>query len=197
MRHFTVQTKQRPVKTLLIALSLLAFSPFCSGQIVPDVENVKKYPDELVSDRSLMNYTIYKPYTKIGCSFKMRQVSKTSQRTVFVNEDETIKMSFAFFDAGKLPFLNVEDRGMESAYKFFVFDSIARVKAKQPPITVFKNDTTNGIIYYREAGQQKSNVYLVGTTGNIISLILFSAIGEDAINYLGEMHMSYKLNLKD
>ena len=184
------------MKSLLSASCLIMLTLFCNGQTLPDVGSVMKYPHELVSDTSLMNYTVYKPNTAIACKYPIRQVSKTIQRTVFMSEDDSLKMSFAFFDVEKLPFFDIADSSLENSYKFFAWDSAYRVKNHLPGLTIIKSDPVRGIIYYQEKTAEKTNLYLVGTKNKIVSLILFSKKDLQPEKVMGDMGMSFSLNSK-
>ena len=192
-----IHTNPSNMKQLLLFTLTLLFGLTGNAQSPADIESTLKYPDELVFDKSWMNYTIYKPNTSIACKYPMKQVSKTQQRTVFVNKDSSLKMSFAFFDLKKLPFYVESDSHNQAAYKFFASDSVARSKAYTADIKIVEADTSRGILYYSENVAQKTKFYLVGTDGNTFSIIMVAGKELDIEKLKGDMHMSYKLNLKD
>ena len=185
------------MKTLFNFLLLMFFSILCNGQLTNDMDAVLKYPDDLVFDKSLMSYTVYKPNTSIACTYPIRQVSKNAQRTVFMSTGDTLKMSFAFFDLEKLPFYNSSDSAFQAAYKFYNWDSTARAKANMPALSIVQSDKEKGILYYREMAGDITRLYLVGTKNKLISLILFSSKDLDTKKHMGNMEMSFKLNSKE
>jgi hypothetical protein len=184
------------VRYYLIIFFFLTCNLTVNAQL-SDIEATLKYPDELVFDKSLMSHTVYKPNTSIACRYEMRQVSKTLQRTVFMSEGDSVKMSFAFFDLQKLPFHNNSDTAFESARKFYIWDSSARATANMPAVSVVSTDKTKGILYYREMSGDKTKLYLVGAKNNLISLILFTSKDLDPDAHMGNMEMSFKLNSRE
>ena len=162
-----------------------------------DIESALKYPDELLFDKSLMNYTVYKPNTSIACTYRIRQVSKTTQRTVFHSDEDSIKMSFAFFSPEKLPFYNSSDSAFDLAYKFYAWDSSARAKANGPAISIVREEKAKGMLYYKEVSGDITKLYLAGVKNGLLSLILFSSKDMKQDSHFGNMEMSFKLNSRN